>query len=308
MADRLDEVAKKLVDLDLWGLIGPVSWAVKPAGTAFPYFCALLKGDGRPVKVRLLLLEGWQTVHDFNRTMADRAFGFYSTPMEMPHFELVVLDGGGFKVVRDDPGYMPRELTLPERTLCARVLWEVYGVLLRLESDRDLAVRYAAEKAAFSRVEDPAGEWHDRPLPIQPPRPYVEQISFPTDDIRQAKLLPLATEEAVELDFRLLPNVMTQEPRPRCAYLLAAVDAKTGERRVWDKASVPADGGLKGLWTSFPPRLLKHMLAFGRIPGEVRVLPGRVHRMLHPLITELPFKLSLHERLPRLESALKSGV
>lgn len=306
MGGTLEEIAGKLVALDLWDAMGPINWAVKPLGAAFPYFCVKLGGDGGLVKTRLLLLDGWQTVHDFNRTLQDRSYGFYSTPMEMPHFELVVLSDGGFKLLRDDPGYMPREdLADSERTLCAKLLWEVYGVMMRLESDRDLPIAYAAEKSVFCRTEVAEGRWEDRPLPLQAPRPYVEQITFPTSDIREARLLPVASEESIELDFRLIPNMMTKEPRPRCAYLLAAVDAETGEKLIWDKTSVSPDGGLKSMWTSFPPRFLKHILARKRVPGTVNILPGRVHRMLHPLLSELSFKLVLHERLPRLEDAMK---
>ena len=80
----LEEVAAKLVALDLWDAVGPIDWAIKPLGSAFPYFCTRLKGDGEVVKERFLMLDGWQTVHDFNRTLQDRSYGFYSTPMEMP--------------------------------------------------------------------------------------------------------------------------------------------------------------------------------------------------------------------------------
>ncbi|MBQ6135947.1 MAG: hypothetical protein IJI73_01090 [Kiritimatiellae bacterium] len=303
---RLEDVAARLVALDLWDAIGPVNWAIKPLGSAFPYFCTRMKGDGRPVKTRLLLLDGWQTVHDFNRTMVDRSFGCYSSPMEMPHFELVVMADGSFAAVRNDPGYMPREsLSERERAIFAKLLWEVYGVVMRLETDKDLPIAYAADKSVFCRTETAPDRWEDRPLPLQPPRPYVEQISFPNEDLRKARLLTVAADEAIDLDFRLLPNVMTREPRPRCAYVLAAVDSKTGARVIWDKTSVMPDGGLKAMWTSFPPRFLQHLIAHGRVPGTVNILPGRVHRMLHPLLMELSFKLVLHDSLPRLEQAMK---
>ena len=54
-----------------------------------------------------------------------------------------------------------------------------------------------------------------------------------------------------------------------------------------------------------PPRLLKNLIARGRIPGNIRLLSGRVFRMLRPLCVEIPFKISLHDSLPRLEQALK---
>ena len=62
-------------------------------------------GDGKPVKTRFLLIEGWQTLHDFVRTRVDPSFGFYSTPAEMPHLELVVVEGGAVdKILLFRPG------------------------------------------------------------------------------------------------------------------------------------------------------------------------------------------------------------
>ena len=49
-----------------------------------------------------------------------------------------------------------------------------------------------------------------------------------------------------------------------------------------------------------PPLVLRELVRRGRIPGEIKVRSGRVFRLLRPLCVELPFKLSLHEKLDRL--------
>ena len=299
------EIGRMMDALDAWEGALPSNWAVRPKGTVFPYFCSVMKGDGTRVKVRFLMLEGWQTFHDFVRTRQDRFFGFYSTPMELPHYELVAFPDGVVNVFRHDPGYVPRQLRPEEEGLVAKILWESYGVLMRIESEPRLALRYADSNAMFSRHETAPGEWADAPLPIAAPAVYVERISFPKDDIARAKDLPFATDEAWEVDFRFLPSLVTQEPRPRCAYALVAVDAKTGERIVSDRVSVSRDGGLKALWESMPSRLLKHILARGRFPGEIRLVSGRVFRMVRPLCQQIPFKLSMHDSLPRLEAAFR---
>lgn len=298
-----EEIGRMMDALDLWKVLTPFNWAIRPRGTVFPYFCTLLL-DSRPaVRARLLMLEGWQTFHDYIRTRLDRFFGFYLTPMEMPHFELVVAASGETKVFRHDPGYMPRELTDGERELVAKVMWEAYGVMLRIEGDRKLPMTYADEQAMFSRLEGADGVWTDSPLAIPRPADTVERISFPKADIDKAKDLPFANGEAIEVDFRMLTNVMTQEKRPRSVYALVVVDGATGERLVCDKASVGPDGGLKALWEAMPARLLKHIIARGRFPGEIRLVSGRVFRMLRPLTVQIPFRLSLHDRLPHLEEA-----
>ncbi len=299
------EIGRRMEALGLWDAIMPFNWAIKPSGTVLPYFCTTLRGDGKLVKLRFFLLEGWQTLHDFVRTRVDRNFGFYSTPMELPHFELVVLPDGGTQIHRHDPGYVPRPLTDAEKPFVGRMLWEAYGVMMRIETEPKLPLKYSSEKAMFARVETAKDVWEDAPLQIPDPRPHIEKISFEKADVARAKDLPFETKEAVEVDFRLLPNLMTRDSRPRFAYVLGMIDPATGDRIAFDRSSVQADGGLKELWESVPSRLLKHLIARGRIPGEIKVTSGRLFRMIRPLCSEIPFKLSLHDALPRLDEAFK---
>ena len=300
-----EEIGRKMNALGLWDAFGRFTWAVRLHGYAIPYFCTVARGDSQPVVYRFLMLEGWQTLHDFVRTGHDHNYGYYSNPMELPHFELVVFKDGRIQVFRHDPGYFPRALNDRERALCVRILWEAYGLLLRFESDRMLPLKFADEKAMFARVESADGVWGDEPLSIPQAQPYVERITFEKADLARAKDLPFVADEILDVDFRLLPTVTTCEARPRCCYLLAAVDGKTGERVIWTKTSVNPDCGLKSLWERMAPRFLKHLLARGHVPGEIRLVSGRVFRMIRPLGVELPFKLSLHDRLSQLEAAIR---
>lgn len=297
-----EETGRRMDALDLWGSLVPYNWAVKPLGTAFPYFCSVMPSDGKPVKVRFLMVEGWQTFHDYIRTRVDANFGFYSTPMEIPHFDLVVGSNGDVRLFRHDAGYAPRFLTDAERTLVGKILWEAFGVMMRIESDEKLPLRFADEKSMFARVETAPGVWEDAPLPIPDPQPYVERIAFPKALVAKAKDLPFDQKEALELDFRVMPNVVTNDPRPRLAYQLDAVSPETGERVMFDRVSVAPEISLKSLWEGMPQRVLLRLVERGRIPGEIRVRSGRVFRMLRALCMELPFKLSLHDRLPRLDA------
>lgn len=300
-----ESIGMKMDALGLWEAAGPYNWAVKPRGTAFPYFCTLFKGDGKSVKTRLLMLEGWQTFHDWMRTRVDRNWGFYSTPMELPHFELVVsISPPGAFVVRDDPGYLPRELTGRERELVTKILWESYGLMMRLESETKLPLKYAGERAMFARVETESG-WEDRPLPIPEPRPHVERVSIAKSLIANVKDLPLRTDFALEFDFRLIPGLSTREARPRAAYGLFG--AEEGRLLFREIVSAEPDGGLKAMWESLAPRLLKRIESLGKMPGEIKVVSGRVFRLLRTLVMDIPFKLSLHDSLPALEKAIASG-
>ena len=300
MSRTPEEIGAKMDALGLWEVLAPYNFAVKPKGTVFPYFCTFLKGEKKPVKVRFLMLEGWQTLHDYVRTRIDRNFGFYSTPVEIPHLELVVLEGGTCKLFRHDTGYMPQEANADQRALGVRILWEAYGVMLRVEADRKLPMKFADEKAIFARVETAAGEWTDEPLPIPDPPPYAEKVSFPKADVKAAQDLPFVKDDVLELDFRMLPNVMTKEPRPRCVYELKAVDPKTGEVVIASRVSIHPEAGLKGMWESMPGQVLKELIRRGKVPGELKTCSGRVFRLLRPLCIELPFKLSLHEKLTHI--------
>jgi len=293
-------IGTKMDALGLWDLLVPFNFAVRPRGTVFPYFCTVLKGDGSPVVVRFLMLEGWQTMHDYVRTRVDRNFGFYSSPIEMPHLELVVLQDGEVKLFRHDTGFMPAEADTRQRELAARILWEAYGVMMRVEGDRQLPMRFADEKAIFARVESADGTWGDSPLEIPDPPPHVEKVSLPKADIKAAQDLPFVREAVLELDFGLLPNVMTKEARPRCVYALRAVDLSTGAPAFDTRASVHPEVGIRGMWESMPVQMLKELVRYGRIPGEIKVRSGRVFRMLRPVCLELPFRLSLHDRLTAL--------
>ena len=300
MERSVEEIGAKMDALGLWDALAPYNWAVKPHGTAFPYFCTVIKGGEAAVKVRFLMLEGWNTLHDFVRMRADRAFGVVSSPIELPHYELVVLAAGDTKLFRHDPGYMPQEAIGPGRDIAAKILWEAYGVMLRVESDPKLPMRFADEKSVFARVEDKSGAWRDEPLVIPDPPPYVERISFRTDDVKKAKDLPIVSTDVLDVDFRLVPGVMTRDARPRCVYELVAVDPVTRTRVVGARTSIVPEAGLKAMWESMPQQLLSQFLARGRVPGRIRVTSRRVFRFIRPLGMELPFRLSLHESLPDL--------
>ena len=206
------------------------------------------------------------------------------------------------RLFRHDTGYMPIEANEAQRNLAVRILWEAYGVMLRVEGDPKLPMKFSDEKAIFARVETAADEWEDRPLEIPDPPPHTEKVSFPKADIKAAQDLPFVKDDVLELDFGLLPNVMTKEARPRCVYELRAVDPKTGETAIASRVSIHPEAGLKGMWESMPVQVLKELVRRGKVPGELKTRSGRVFRLLRPLCMELPFKLSLHEKLAGFDS------
>ena len=100
--------------------------------------------------------------------------------------------------------------------------------------------------------------------------------------------------------IRCVRSTIARFRAPRCVYQLIALDSD-GKKLVDMKMAMAPEGGLRALWESMPPRLLKSFVALGRIPGEVKVKSGRVFRFLRPLCMELPLKLSLHDSMPNLD-------
>ncbi len=275
--ETAEEIGAKIDSLHLWDAAMAYNWGVKPHGVAYPYFCTVLRDDGPLVGFRLLMLDGWRTLHDFARTRADRNFGFYSSPMEMPHFELIVLRGGGVELSRNDPGFVPRRLDGRERELAAKILWESYGVMMRLESDKSLAVKYAGENAMFARVEAADGTWSDAPLHIPPPPPHTETVSLSRALVAKAKDMPFEKERAVEMDFRINPALVTKDARQRLVYTLAIADAATGEALGSCNFSVaPKDGSLADLWQPLAGIVLERFVSLGWMPGEMKTVSGKV--------------------------------
>lgn len=292
----IEKLGLKMDALGVWDEIEPFNFAVKPKGTVFPYFCTVLKGDNAPVKIRFLMLEGWQTLHDYVRVRIDRNFGYYSSPMEMPHLELVVTINREVKLFRHDAGYIPVEANEKQCKLAAKILWEAYGVMLRVESDRMLPLKYTDNRAIFSRVEASDGKWVDEPLIIPNPAPYTETIKLQKDVVKAAKDLPFDSNAAIELDMHILPGVMTKELRPRAVYELVAYN-DAGEKIISKCASVNPESGLKALWEMLAGEVLSALVQYGTIPGQIKVMSARVFRFIRPLCMELMFKLSMHDKL-----------
>jgi len=305
MTDRSPEdIATRMEALGLWAALAPYNFVVKPRGTALPYFCTVMLGGGHPaVSARFVMLEGWQTCHDFVNVRADESYGFYTSPIEMAHYELVYLKDGGKKIFRHDPCFMPHETDATQRALVSRILWQAYGVMMRLETEPKLPLKFMDERAMFGRLETGDGVWEDHAFLIPPARPPTEKVVVPTATLKAAKDLPLVAGDVLDVDMRILPYLATAEKRPRTVFGLVGVVPSTGEKAINVRCSPEPEGGLRALWETMPGRILEALVRRGRIPGEIRCSSGRVFRLLRPLCMDLPFKLTLKSSLPELERA-----
>ena len=309
----IDEIAKAIASLNLWEKAAAHNWALVPQTSELPYLvnAVMENKKGSSVAGRLRLFPGFVPFRDFmlSRRVAD--FGVGMSPMDFDHFELVSAKSGVTELSVYEPGFVPRALTAAEREFLAPLLYECYGLMMRLEESPDLSLAYAKKNALFARKEVSENVWIDGPLKLPDERdnPYMEQVSLNKAKCAAAAKLPMANAEKWEVDFVMVPSYQTREKRSRFLYVLAAVDAATGERRVWEKMSVDGGpGGLKRLWEAHAQRILDRILVLGRVPGELHVRTGRVMRFLRPLGLQLPFKLVQYAKLPALDTVMELAV
>ena len=293
---EIDELAAKMDALGLWERLLPYTWAIKPRGTVFPYFCQLLPVvPGGLLKARMLILEGWQTLHECAQFRSGSEAGYVSAFMELVHFDFAIMSDDKVVILRCETGYAPIAVTDAGRLkMIRKILWESYGLMLRLEAEPQLPLKYAAEKAIFARVEEAPGKWVDRPLEIPEPRRMVQKVTFNKGMLGKAKDLPIKAEVVWDVDFRLHDMIVTKDPRPRSIYILTAKDHATGEKVLDLNTTINSEIGLAGMWESMPEQILRKFVQDGLVPGEIRVSSQRMFRLLRPLGMELPIKLSLH--------------
>jgi hypothetical protein len=298
MKESLEEVAAKIDSVNLWKEFSVCNWAAKIYGFAKPFFCVVLFAPPADiVKMRLLFVEGWQTFHDFLRLRMDDSFGWYISPMEMKHYEVVYFRDNrqSPKIFKHEPAFVPTVVKDGiEEDVCRKLLWQAFGIMLRLESEGNIGVKYASEKAIFSRVERSEGVWEDSPLEICDPPIHQETVSFPTALLEKAKSLEVDKNFILTADFGFLPNVMTKEPRPRTVYQLCVVDTSTSQKIV-RQMSVPAGGTLRGMWESLPARILSIIVELSRIPAEIQMKSKRLYRLMRPIMHQLPIKLTIRD-------------
>lgn len=309
------EIAAAIAELDVWDKVSAHNWALVPQTSEEPYIVSAgpeKDRDKSPVAGRLLLFPGLENFRNFAITRQAPEFGVWMSPLEFRHWEVIAVKKGPAEIFGYVPGYVPQPPSDADKEFLAPLLYECLGVLMRIEEDPQLPLRYfEKEHALFARKEVVDGVWQDGPLHMPPDGQvkFVERVSLDTAKCRLAAKLPVVADEKWEVDFVMVPAYHTREPKPRFLYVLAAVDAATGVRVVWLKMSVGGtDEALKALWEGHAARLLEAMLRLGRAPGEIHVRSGRVARFLRPLGMHVPFKLVHHAKLGALDAALNHAA
>ena len=313
--DRTDpyDVARAIVALDPWEKAVRHNWALVPQTSAEAYIASFVDERKKmgPVAGRLLLFPGFPTFRDYLISRQVKDFGVEMSPVDFRHYEAVGLKDGKVELFMYEPGFVPLPPTEEERKILAPLLFECYGVLLRLDEKPDLPLLYAEQKGMFARKEVVDGVWVDGPLrlPEEEVVQQTESVALAKDGCAKAKGLPVYPKDIWEVDFVMVPSYHTQETRPRFLYLFSAINGESGERMCWERLSVDGQAdGLKRLWEGHAQRLLDAMVRVGRVPGQIHVRSGRMMRFVRPLGLQLPFKVVQHAKLPALDSVLNLAI
>ena len=315
--NNIDDIAKAISALNAWKKAAKYNWALVSEMFDNPLIACVNIQQNGPMAARLMLFNGFAAHRDFAIFTQNQDVSFALSPIDFDHYEVIGLKDGGAEVYDYRPGYAPVHPDEETRALLAPVLYECYGLMLRLEDDPEIPAMYKGENAMFSRREGLDGKWRDAPL--KPPDmntvTWTERVGLDRVKCAQAARFDMAQGEVWEADFIQMPIFRTEDPSPRIMYLFAAVDAKTGERRVWDKlvvdTKIPRNGtldALKQLWESLASRMLEGVLRRGMVPAEIHVRTQRVMRFMRPLGLQIPFKLVLHQQLPRLTTTVNNSV
>jgi hypothetical protein len=315
--NNIDDIAKAISALNAWEKASKYNWALVSEMFDNPLIACVSIQQNGPMAARLMLFNGFAAHRDFAIFTQNQDVSFALSPLDFDHYEVIGLKDGGAEVFDYRPGYAPVHPDEETRALLAPVLYECYGLMLRLEDDPEIPAMYKAENAMFSRREGLDGKWRDAPL--RPPDmntvTWTERVGLDRMKCAQAARFNMAQGEVWEADFIQIPIFRTEDPQPRIMYLFAAVDAKTGEKRVWDKLvvdpKIPRNGSmdaLKQLWESLASRMLEGVLKRAMVPAEIHVRTQRVMRFMRPLGLQIPFKLVLHQQLPRLTTAVNNSI
>lgn len=304
------EVAQAIGKLGAWRTAAAHNWALLPAGCGEPWLVNVIAGSGANIPSRILLFHGWRDFHCYLISRQNGDFWVAASPEDIAHLEAVFPQGGLPALFSCAEGYARIAVEKENEPLLASMLYECFGLFMRFEGDPDLAMKFASERSLFARRQGDDGKWSDCALPLPEKQPqFVEQVSLRKDILARAKDLPFDASWKLELDFGRLPGVQTNEQRPRAIYLFAAVNQADGSRFVWRTMAVSGrQDGLVALWQSLAPQLLDHIVAAGKVPGEIHVRSMRMVRFLRPLGMQLPFKLVVHAELPALDNEVRGSL
>jgi len=324
---RLHAVADRIRALDPWSwmTLGDV-FGVRPRGAGETGF-VLFSRQGSQQWRAVTVVPGWDAFH--NALMNPRQQEAHRAPLEqtveeswvrlmflpadaLARGDCAVLARLGVDLNAGDEyasfcsqktGYFPDRPGPDEVVWMAAVLYQAYGMAMRIESNPGLT-RERLPRSFFVRTQDAAGDWHDAWHDMPPPKIDVV-VGVEIDRVeRLRKRVRDATVLQVDLFLSPLKVKSPADHRSEAVFTLLVVNRET--RMALSCEALQATNGVDTMWAQVPEAVLKAMERLDALPGEIEVCCERMLNVLRPLTEMLPFKLTRREKLDALSAARDS--
>lgn len=324
---QLYDVAAKIRALDPWQwmTLGHL-FGVQPYGSREPGF-VLFSEQGEPMRRTISVYSGWRAFRNaFANHMAQDRRSPLERAVEESWVRLMFLSSEGLgrsdrlvlkrlglypSEANEFPafcsqkvGYFPDRLSAAEVAWLQAVLYQAYGMALRIEA-APLLTQERLPQTFFVRQQDANGAWHDAWVDEPPVADGSVDVSIDLDLVRRIKGLQ---QDAMVLQADLvLTPIRAKSPtnfRSEAIYILLLMNRETEVIICCD--ALQAVEGIEQMWSCVPGVVLRELERLGCIPAEIEVQSERMLNVMRPLTEWLPFKLTRHRRLAVIESVTES--
>ena len=323
---RLYDVTRRIRALDPWHwmTLGDV-FGIHPHGAVGPGF-VIFSEQGDPARRMISVYPGWtafrdailsQTRDDGLAPLARAVEESWVRMMFIPEaslgrFDRAVLVRLGVDLTCGDEfpafcsqrvGYFPDRLDPSEVAWLAQILYQAYGMAMRIEAIPDLP-RQRLPRLFLVWTQDAAGDWHD--TWVEEPATRTEMdVSLALDQVRRVRQHP-ADATVLQADLVLSPLKMKSigNHRAEAVFTLLLVNRET--EMIVSCDALQATAGIAAMWAQVPGGVLKGLEQLDALPAEIEVCNERMLNVLRPLTELLPFKLTRRENLNALAVARDS--
>ena len=320
---RLYALADKTDSLDPWQWMeGADCFGISVAGWDEPWFVAFGGKSNEFRSVRFL--QGWKPFYDLVTRLADPSKQVSTWLLEIRMIELLYVskellfqherpllrtlkrkpgDACKTPVFRSIiPGYHPWLPESKERELLEIVLYQTFGMAMRVE-ENGMLLKERFPQEILLRKQDAKGVWTDAWAPVKEVGDEEVEVRIESKRLQAVRSKPLKSI-TLQLDLVFTPlRLLPSGTRPQTAYVLLAVDARSGFIVAGDL--LQATEGIGQMWSQIPERLLQIFEKLGGCPTSIEICSDRMANLLRPLGECLPFKMVRREKLEMLESARK---
>lgn len=196
-------------------------------------------------------------------------------------------------------GYFPDHLSADEVVSMREVLYQAYGMALRIESNLTMT-QERLPQTFFVRVQQADGSWEDAWL--DEPVHERHEIDVGLEGSYINRLQQLTGSEAVFQINLLLTPLRTKSKgnhRSEAVFTLLVVERQTGSMVCCEV--LQAIDGVAAMWAKIPGVVLRAIDEFGAIPAEIEVCRDMMFDALRPLSELLPFKLRSRNKLEAID-------